>query len=120
MAVLTFLVVTAVSSQLLFFLFGNWWISISSSVALQIIGSYLLNQYSYAKKVQKSLDAYDKLEYKKYPADGVHCAACKQPNDFLLDWNTVGFKCKHCQVENGLEIQLNPYIKAVDTETISM
>lgn len=117
---LLFGVVTAVTTQLLFFLFENWWLSLATSISLQIIATYFSNEIAYSRRVRKSLDAYDKLEYRKYPAAGIHCSACKQPNDFLLDWNTVGFKCKHCGVENGLEIQLNPYVKAVDSEVITM
>jgi hypothetical protein len=113
-------VVTAFLTQLLYYFFGNFWLSLSSSVAIQIIITYFARQISYERKVQKSLDSYDKLEFRKYPAQGIQCASCKKPNDFLLDWTTVGFQCVHCKIENGLEINLLPFVKAViaETETI--
>ena len=120
MVVLMIGVVTAFLTQLLFYFFGNVWLSLSSSIAVQILITYFAKQISYERKVKKSLESYDKLEFRKYPAQGIQCAACKKPNDLLLDWTTVGFRCKHCQVENGLEINLLPFIKAVESETIGI
>jgi uncharacterized membrane protein len=113
-------VVTTFLTQLFYFFFGQFWVSITFAVALQIVLSYAVRQIGYERKVRRSLENYDKLEFRKYPAVGIHCAACKKPNDFLLDWNTVGFKCKHCNIENGLEIQLNPFISAVESETTTV
>lgn len=115
--VLLVIILIVIGTTLTDFVFKNIWISSMVTVGILILFHYGIQQFLHERKIQDSLKKYEKLEYRKYPIDGITCANpnCKKPNDFLLDWNVVGFKCKHCNTENGLNIQLMAYNKAPDT-----
>ena len=118
MPIVTFIILTGLIAQALFFYFGNYIISIAFAIGIQYVVSAMIATSVRNKKIKDSLIKYDSLSYKKYPLKNVECASCKSPNNFLFDWEDMSFKCPVCKAENGLEIIVSPFVKADQTEKI--
>jgi len=63
------------------------------------------NQKENMERLERSLNKYDELPYKKYQID-LLCAMCGGQNNTLIDFETKNFVCTHCKNENAVFIQL--------------
>jgi hypothetical protein len=89
------------------------------SFILQFIVSYLYGSYlelkaaKYLKEEQlKELEILSRITF------AINCAACKQPNQVVINANTDNvFECQHCKAKNSAYITAEAALVTIPIET---